>query len=183
MDLRKWLSGASGSPPSAPTSPSTGYPSGGSPGVTPATNPGPYWFHQIGEELRAVVVAGGQTPDQGNLTQLLTALQALFGTVLSNAGVPYGVRIYPFIIQLKQVTFTDVPAGVPGYTGSATWQTAFPTACLAVFPGFEVASGGSAYNDFQFAVTAKSTTGCSFQIQEWVTSVNPGTLNLLAIGY
>lgn len=80
MDLRKWLSGASGTAPTAPGSPSSGYPTGGTPGVTPPTNPGAFWFHQIGEELRAVLVAGSITPSTGTLTQLLSALQALYGT-------------------------------------------------------------------------------------------------------
>lgn len=80
MDNRAWLSGASATPPTAPVSPSSGYPTGGNPlTATPPTNPGAFWFHQTGEELRGVIVAAGLTPSTGALDQLLTALQALFG--------------------------------------------------------------------------------------------------------
>lgn len=74
---RAYQSGAAGSAPSAPVSPSTGYPTAGNPSVgTPATKPGPYWYHMIMEELMAIISAAGITPDQGNLTQLLTALRS-----------------------------------------------------------------------------------------------------------
>ena len=74
---RAYQSGAAVSAPSAPASPSTGYPTAGNPGSgTPATTPGPYWYHMIMEELMAVISAAGIEPAQGNLTQLLTALRS-----------------------------------------------------------------------------------------------------------
>lgn len=74
---RAFQSGAAGSAPTAPASPSIGYPTAGNPGTgTPATKPGPYWYHMIMEELMAIVAAAGITPAQGNLTQLLTALRS-----------------------------------------------------------------------------------------------------------
>lgn len=74
---RAYQSGASGSAPAAPGSPSTGYPTAGNPGTgTPATKPGPYWYHMIMEELMAIIGAAGITPAPGNLTQLLTALRS-----------------------------------------------------------------------------------------------------------
>jgi len=75
---RIWESGASASPPPAPSSPSSGYPTAGNPATgTPATTPGPYWYHMISEELRAVISAAGLTPDHEDLGQLLSALQAM----------------------------------------------------------------------------------------------------------
>lgn len=74
---RAFQSGAAGSAPTAPASPSIGYPTAGNPGTgTPATKPGPYWYHMIMEELMAIIGAAGITPAQGNLTQLLTALRS-----------------------------------------------------------------------------------------------------------
>lgn len=74
---RAYQSGAAVSAPSAPASPSIGYPTAGNPGSgTPATTPGPYWYHMIMEELMAIISAAGITPAQGNLTQLLTALRS-----------------------------------------------------------------------------------------------------------
>lgn len=77
---RVFTSGAAASPPSAPTSPSAGYPTAGNPvGGIPATTPGPWWYHMVTEELRAVVLASGGTPDHLALNQVATAIQALAG--------------------------------------------------------------------------------------------------------
>jgi|SRR3990172_5859939 len=77
MDNRVWASGAAASPPTAPASPSVGYPSPGDPlTATPASKGGAFWFHQLGEELRAVLTAAGITPNHTVLTQLLTALRS-----------------------------------------------------------------------------------------------------------
>jgi hypothetical protein len=86
MDNRKFQAAASVSPPDPEASPSTGYPTDGNPATaTPATIPGAAWFHQIGEELRAVIEAASLTPDHSVLTQLLTALRSagIFQTQLA----------------------------------------------------------------------------------------------------
>lgn len=75
---RAFASGAAGSAPAAPASPSIGFPTAGNPATsTPATKPGPYWYHMITEELRAVIVAAGLTPDHTELDQLATAIASL----------------------------------------------------------------------------------------------------------
>lgn len=87
---RVFESGAVGSPPSAPASPSTGYTTAGNPSTaTPATKPGPYWFHQITEELRAVIVGAGLTPSHTNLEQLKEAINTLInaGKGLGSSGI------------------------------------------------------------------------------------------------
>ena len=79
---RAFLSGASASPPTAPASPSVGYASAGNPGTgTPATKPGPFWYHMVTEELRQIIIDAGLTPDHTNTSQLSQAVQIL------NAGV------------------------------------------------------------------------------------------------
>lgn len=75
---RAYASSAAAGAPAAPATPSIGYPTGGDPQTgTPATRPGAYWFYQITEELRGVIVAAGITPDHENVTQLAAAIQAL----------------------------------------------------------------------------------------------------------
>lgn len=77
MDNRKWEADAIASPPTAPASPSSGYPTNGNPAAAQnATEPGAWWFHAVGEELRAVIEAGGLTPDIDDLTQLQAAIAA-----------------------------------------------------------------------------------------------------------
>lgn len=79
---RVFNSGAAASAPTPPASPSTGYATAGNPGTgTPPTEPGPWWFHMITEELRAVIVAAGLTPDHEDLTQLAAAISALSAVV------------------------------------------------------------------------------------------------------
>lgn len=74
---RAFLSGAAATPPAAPASPSVGYPTSGNPGTgTPATKPGPWWYHMITEELLAIIVAAGITPASGTLNQVLQALRS-----------------------------------------------------------------------------------------------------------
>lgn len=76
MDNRKWEADAIASPPTAPASPSDGYPTNGNPlAAQNATEPGEWWFHAVGEELRAVIVEGGLTPDLSTLTQLRDAIK------------------------------------------------------------------------------------------------------------
>ena len=75
---RTFEAGASGTPPSAPASPSTGYATAGNPATsTPATKPGKYWYHMVTEELRKVIVDAGLTPDHTNVNQLSQAIQQL----------------------------------------------------------------------------------------------------------
>lgn len=82
---RAFSSGASGTPPSAPGSPSTGYATGGNPGTgTPATKPGAYWYHMVTEELRALIVAAGLTPDHTNTSQIAQAVQAMIAAGAAN---------------------------------------------------------------------------------------------------
>lgn len=75
---RVYESGAAAAPPGQPASPSTGYPTAGNPQTAvPATKPGPWWYHMITEELRAVVAAAGITPSHTDVTQLVTAIRRL----------------------------------------------------------------------------------------------------------
>ena len=79
---RSFSSGALGTPPAAPGSPSIGYPTAGNPaGSVPATKPGAYWYYMITEELLALVAAAGLTPALGTLTQVRDAMYALFARV------------------------------------------------------------------------------------------------------
>lgn len=90
MDNRSWESGASATPPSPPSTPSSGYPVKGNPSTgTPATKPGQYWFHQIGEEMRNLITAAGLTPSNTDLTQLQQAIQQL---IVNGGAVKMPVR-------------------------------------------------------------------------------------------
>lgn len=75
---RFWQSGASAGAPAIPAPGSTGFPISGNAGTgTPPTKPGPYWYHQITEELRKLIVDAGLAPDPANLTQVSQAVQRM----------------------------------------------------------------------------------------------------------
>jgi microcystin-dependent protein len=85
---RAFLSGSSGTPPVAPVSPSIGYPRPGDPGSgTPATKPGPWWYHMVTEELRAVVEIAGLTPTQATLTQVRDSINLMIRRQAACVGV------------------------------------------------------------------------------------------------
>ncbi len=72
---RVYESGAAASPPSAPASPSNGYATAGNPSTgTPPTKPGPWWYHMITEELRALVAFAGLTPSHTDVGQVKAAI-------------------------------------------------------------------------------------------------------------
>ena len=73
MDNRKWLASADAAPPPVPAVPSTGYPRD----TTPPTVPGAWWYHSVGEELRAVLAQAGLSPDINSTTQLRDAILAI----------------------------------------------------------------------------------------------------------
>lgn len=86
---RHFAGNVSGTAPAAPTG-AVGFPRPGNPSTgTPATKPGPYWYHMITEELRHVIDSAGITPDHLVLTQLKQALDALYMPISSaySAGV------------------------------------------------------------------------------------------------
>lgn len=134
---RVFESGAAGLAPAAPASPSSGFATGGNPsGGVPATKPGPYWFHMVTEEIRAVIVAAGLTPDHLALNQLALAISAL----VASAGVSAynGTQVLPASDLRKTVLFA-------GGTANATFT-------LPALSG--VAVGGS--------ITIKHATSGSF---------------------
>jgi hypothetical protein len=147
MDSRSYQAGAIGTAPTAPASPSVGYPTNGNPGTgTPATQPGEYWFYQIGEEIRNVLVAAGVTPVLATLTQLRDSLLGAisFGT----AGyIKFGSLFGGWIVQWNVVTVTSantnqnytLPLAFPnsfyGATGIHYWAATTMTAISSIAIG------------------------------------------------
>ncbi len=91
MDSRVILANAAPNPPAPPANPSLGFPSDGNPATnTLAGTPGAYWFYQISEEIRNVIVAFGLTPDANQVNQLTQAITKAVARVAwsSITGVP-----------------------------------------------------------------------------------------------
>lgn len=121
---RAYASGTAGSAPAAPASPSIGYPTAGNPGTgTPATKPGPYWYHQITEELLAIITAAGITPAQGTLTQLASAIQSgkLFSSAAGGTADALTASFSPAIGVLINGISLYVRAGAANATTTPTF--------------------------------------------------------------
>jgi hypothetical protein len=174
MDNRSFEAGAAASAPSAPASPSSGYPTNGNPsGATPATKPGEYWFHQIGEEIRAVIVAAGLTASRTVLTQLR---DALIGAVsLSNPekfirlGGLFGGLTFQF----------GITTGSASADTTVTFATPFLTDCYVCLPVVQSNIAGASAQ----LISAAGLTSFTFAAYRNDTNVriNAG-VNYLAIG-
>lgn len=133
MDNRSFESGAAASPPAVPASPSVGHPTAGDPQTAvPATKPGPYWFYQIGEELRAILTAAGVTPDHTNLTQLLTAQQTLFSPRSAGA--------------IQFCAMSTAPSGWLKANGAAVSRATYAGLFAAIGTVFGVGDGATTFN-------------------------------------
>lgn len=120
---RAFESGAVVLAPAVPAVPSVGFPTGGNPvGGVPATKPGAHWFHMITEELRAVIVAGGLTPDPAVVNQVLQALP------LALASRPEMAR------SLSSIGYQKFPGGLV-----LQWGTVIPVAFTATTITFPIA--------------------------------------------
>jgi hypothetical protein len=104
---RVFESGAAVAAPAAPASPSNGYATAGNPATaTPATKPGPYWYHMITESLRKLVVDAGLTPDHTNLSLVSQAVQAM---IAGNAANDYKASV-------RAATTAPINLAAPGAT-------------------------------------------------------------------
>lgn len=196
---RTFESGAAGSPPSAPASPSIGYPTAGNPGSTPATKPGPWWYHMITEEIRKVVLDAGLTPDHTDLAQLSQAVQTLvsnLAAVAASTGEISGFSAVNKFIRPDRIEsafarsltangYQKLPGGLIIQWGSGnmssgnsqviTYPIAFPTAALMGL----ISDGTGSSSVFVMGV---QTPGLS-TMTAWCSSAAPGGYYWLAIGY
>ena len=122
---RAFFSGASASPPAPPSNPSVGYPMEGNPSSgTPATKPGPYWYHQVTEEILAVIIAAGITPTQGMLNQLATSIQSgkLSSAVATGTADAITATYTPAVPSLTNGIALRVRAGLSNTTTTPTFS-------------------------------------------------------------
>ncbi|MFA6076364.1 MAG: hypothetical protein WC778_11105 [Negativicutes bacterium] len=119
MEPRNFQAGAAASPPTAPASPSVGYATNGNPSTaTPATQPGAFWFHKIGEELRAAIVAGGISPSDTDLGQLAKTKQLHFIALTASGNFTTPANITTSTVF--EITLVGAGAGGGGSNGTST---------------------------------------------------------------
>lgn len=194
---RSYASGAAGSAPAAPASPSIGYPTAGNPGTgTPPTKPGPYWYHQVTEELLAIIVGAGITPAQGTLTQLASAIQAgkLFTAAAAGTADALTAAFVPAIASLVNGMSLYVRAGSANATTTPTFTPANGTiAAKTIVKGAGAAlaagdiAGGGHWIELQYDLTldkwvllnpatgvTSSISGSAFQSQTYTAFTTAG---------
>jgi Putative tail fiber protein gp53-like, C-terminal len=122
MEPRNYESGAAETPPTAPETPSLGYPIAGNPSTgTPATKPGPFWLYKVGESLRRVIVSEGLTPDDADLDLLNTAISAKVASKASQAELDAGANDTKFVTPQKLRGGFSVLLATNGYIVLPTW--------------------------------------------------------------
>lgn len=195
---RAYTSGSAGSAPTAPASPSIGYPTAGNPGTaTPATKPGPWWYHMITEELRKVIVDAGLTPDHTNLAQLSAAIQALASVAASTVEIAAFSAVNKFIRpdrlpsafpnSLASSGYQILPGGLIiqwGKTSSVTangsqgvtFPVGFPANCFTVTTANQRGSSTQTWNE---TISAPTTTGFTIyntdgtaEVMSWIAIGN-----------
>lgn len=118
-----------------------------------------YRSTQGGIEIANAITQSGQTPDDGNLTQLWQAITGAFSKAANGyVALPSGI-----IIQWGTVTVPSA-SGATSNSVSITWPTAFPTACRSV--AATPTRGANAANGYlpTTGVSGLSTTGASLTI-------------------
>lgn len=188
MDNRKWAADALATAPVAPAAPSNGYPTNGDPGSGQnATEPGAWWFHAIGEEIRAVIEAGGLSPNLGNLTQLRDAILTMIGAG-SQSLLPNGYRQFEGGLLLQWGSIT-LPVSVSTANVDVTYPVAFPNAAFLMIGSIGVhvanydASASYRSNTQSVSYGIPSTTGCEGQAFIDNSLLDNRIVKWLAIGY
>lgn len=166
---------ASATLPTPESAGTEGYFTEGNPASgVPATLERASWFNMVQEELRNVVIAGGQTPSKTSYNQVLTAIRAMMAPGKSFASNGYCVFPNGLILQWLQFTQADSGAAV---AFTANFPISFPSGCLqALITGanFNVAGGISMTVESMTATYASGFTNAP---------ANTRTYRLLAIGY
>lgn len=168
MDNRSFESASSASPPSAPASPSVGYPTNGNPSLAiPATIPGDYWFYQIGEELRAMIETGGLTPAAGTLTQLRDAILS------TQAPIQGAFKNLAASATGLSATITATADEIAVETASNVYKTLRSVS-------LSINSAGSGANGLDTGTIAASTWYSVWVIYNPTTSTTAGLISLSA---
>lgn len=163
---RAYASGAAGSAPTPPASPSIGYPTSGNPATaTPATKPGEWWYHMITEEIRAVIVAAGLTPDHEDLDQLSQAIAALGGvpdateTVKGKVELATSLEAQGFAAE-KVIDGAKLAAAFKGANQSlaASGYQKLPGGLIIQWGSLSAVLSSGPNNGFYFPATAQSAT-------------------------
>ena len=115
------------------------YPQGG---ASPS-QPGPWWYHMITEELRNVVLGGSLTPDRSDPTQVIDAIVALISAGVANAA---------FLNVVQTFSKAQRSAVTPLVDGATI------NADLSLSNDFSVTLGGNRTLTFTNAVAGQSGT-------------------------
>jgi hypothetical protein len=150
----------------------------GNPGTgVPATLMRASFFNMVQEELRAIVIAAGLTPSKTNYSQILTALQTIWGP--GRAGHVYGGNDWiplggGMIFQWAQVTSSA--------SADATWT--FPVAFPAnVFGAFGTYTHGAGSGSVVVSSGIPALSGIGFGAYNSTTAARVAAVcSLFSIG-
>lgn len=153
-----------------------------SPVVPPSKNSAAYQ-NMVFDELIGVITAGGLTPSDQSVTQLITAINNVIASAISNKSnnghahtsddiTDFGTAVGGLFTQsLTETGYCQMPGGlvvqwgrssVPGQSSATvTFPMAFPSACFVAIPVAGGTSAGGGTSDY-FGVS--SITATSFLV-------------------
>jgi len=117
------------------------------------------WFNMMQEELRSIVVAGGISPSKTAYSQVLQALQAMYGagrpghayTTNDWAPLPGGL-----IIQWGTITPAAYTTPNNFQTTAFTFPIAFPNGCFTCVGTLRSGSSATSFSNLSFEAQTKN---------------------------
>lgn len=162
-----WQANVSATPPDAPSTPLVGYPKAGA----QPTEPGPWWYYAMTEEVRNVIVQGGLTPNGTSVNQLASAIVAIVKQ-LSPANTYIPVRVCDTVGVTR--------SGIQTVDGVivATGDRVLCASSLATDMGIFIVDGAGAWvRSDDFALSSIQVEGKSVTVAEG--NIYSGTLWVL----
>lgn len=127
---------AAASPEAVPAAGTEKYYIEGDPtGGVEATTVPAWWLNMVQDELRAIVVAAGLTPDKTDNAQVLAAINALIAA--ASTGIPAG--------QVSAFAMDAAPAGWLKCNGAAVSRTTYADLFAAIGTTFGVGDGSTTF--------------------------------------
>lgn len=190
-----WEQGAVSTPPTAPSTPSVGWPTDGVLGSQPPTIPGAYLFYMLVAELMNLVIGAGLTPNASDVTQVFTAVETIVNTAVSGlqttiagwftgTNQSYTANGYQKLPGggIWNWTSQSISAGDTDVT--VTYAAPFTTFSAVPVPSVvdPSVSGGNESNFLGLSVISYSLTGCVIGLGQNGGGTRTVTLAVTCVG-
>ena len=138
-----WEANGASQPPPVPASSQGIYPTDGNlPAAIAPSTPGAWWFHQITEEIRNVIVKFGGVPDLTQVNQLATFISQ----AIANSGEAITASLATVATTGQYSDLLNRPT-IPAAQVNADWSAASGVAAILNRPALAPVATSGNYND------------------------------------